>query len=240
MFNNLTNNSPFRSLWLGGGINIPQSTDTVTITTNIVTNEAKDVHVLIIGDNYFSITQNGSLVFETPNMADANNFKYLNMFKLSLTAGNNSLSFSGKGDGWQSQTLGVIIVENTKDQVFTNPINPSTWNVLFCTEQLIGTGTTFICPAGYSYNPTTGLGEMITDISQWVLGDDVLLAVTIDSIISQQISGWSVQWGDGNAIQGTSFSNNYLHTYSISGSKTVTYNASLSDGSTIQTTQTIL
>lgn len=226
---NFTYDSPHRSLWLGG-VNIPQSGDTVTIRKNIVFNNIDTIYIGIFGDNYYEIWHNNVKIHQSKNILNTTNFTYLHLYKVTTNAGNNTFQFVGLGDGAVYQALGVIILDNTTDELFTNPIPKANWNLLWSTDEYIGTGTTYICQSGYSYDPDIELCTKILSIDNWVTGDYVLLSIGLDESVCSIITSWTLYFGDGTNQSGTTFIENISHYYSSSGTKTARYDMTLSNG----------
>lgn len=231
-------NNPYRSLWLGG-VNVPESKDTVTISKDLIFSKVKTIHVLIIGDNTFTVKVNGQIIHAETDPNYVYNFEYLHIIPVTTGVGNNHFEFSGRGDGDVNQALGILILDNTKDELFDNPVTKDKWNVLFSSNSLIGSGTTYTCSANYSYDADEGKCVSITDLSNWVVGDKVLISLVIPDALKSQITSWTIDFGDSSSQNGSSFQNLISHSYSSSGTKTITYTATLQDGNSIYETQHI-
>lgn len=226
IYKNFMNYSPYYSIW-AAGVNNPTSDDTITVFTYLQTTEEKTIHVGMIGDNYFKLELNGSLMVQSRYLWESSNFTYLNIFPVTLPEGNNLLTFSGIGDGTVSQALGVIILDNTKDEIFDNPVSKGYWNVLWSSNDAIG-DTVKLCPAGYAYDDVNSTCFQIANLNTWTSGDGILLSIITTTENQGNITAWSVNWGDGNSDSGTTFDPYLVHFYSTSGSKTITYTVTIS------------
>lgn len=232
------NYSPYYSVW-ASGVSNPSSSDTVTIYTDLQFAEAKTIHVGLIGDNYFSMHLNGELLVRSEYIAQAANFTYVNIFPVNVISGNNRLSFSGIGDGAVSQALGVIIWDNTKDELFTNPVTKDSWNVLWSSNDAINSNV-YSCPSGYSYDETADACVKISDISNWSTGDTVFVSMYVPENIQSNISGWSLKAGGVTIDSGTSYKPNTIVTGLNSGNNEFEYSISLSGGNSRTITKSII
>lgn len=222
IYENFMNSSPYYSTWVSG-VNNATSDDTITIYTDIYFEEDTTVHIGIIGDNYFSITLNSVLKVQSESLSETANFNYCNIFPVSVSAGNNRFSFSGKGDGTISQALGVIIWDNTKDQLYTNPVSRSNWNVLWSSYDAIDSEV-YTCPSSYSYDENSGDCVKISDIDDWESGDDVYITMYVPAKFQSGIKSWTLKDGSSNTLDsGSGYETYTIITGLSSGSNTFIY-----------------
>ena len=199
IFKNFMNSSPYYSVWVSG-VNNATSTDTITIFTDIYFEQDKTVNIGIIGDNYFSITLNSVLKVQSESLSETANFTYCNSLPVTVSAGNNRFSFSGLGDGTIAQTLGVIIWDNTKDQLYTNPVSRSNWNVLWSSNDAIDSEV-YTCPSSeYSYDETIEECVKISQIDDWDTGDDVYVTMYVPAKFQAGINSWTLKDGSNNTL----------------------------------------
>ena len=199
IYKNFMNSSPYYSVWVSG-VNNATSTDTITIFTDIYFEQGKTVNIGIIGDNYFSITLNSVLKVQSESLSETANFTYCNIFPVTVSAGNNRFSFSGLGDGTIAQTLGVIIWDNTKDQLYTNPVSRSNWNVLWSSNDAIDSEV-YTCPSSeYSYDETIEECVKISQIDDWDTGDDVYVTMYVPAKFQAGINSWTLKDGSNNTL----------------------------------------
>ena len=224
----LMNNEPYYSVW-ASGVNNPTSKDTINIYTDLQFNEAKTIHVGLIGDNYFSMYLNGELLVKSQYIDQSQNFTYLNIFPVNVSKGNNRLSFSGVGDGSISQTLGVIICNNTKDELFTNPVSRDNWNVLWSSYDAINSNV-YSCPNGYSYDETIDRCVRISDINNWTNGDTIFVSMLAPENIKPNITGWDLKVNGTSIDSGTSYKAGTIATGLSSGNIKLEYIISVSNG----------
>jgi hypothetical protein len=222
------NYEPFYSVW-ASGVNNPSSEDTITIYTDLQFAEAKTIHVGLIGDNYFSMHLNGELLVESQYMSQTQNFTYLNIFPVDVSSGNSRLSFSGVGDGSVSQALGVIVWDNTKDELFTNPVSRDSWNVLWSSYDAINSNV-YSCPVGYSYDETIDRCVKISDISNWTSGDTVFVSMFVPENIQPDITVWDLKVNGTTIDSGSSYEPTTIATGLGSGTSKLEYTVSLSSG----------
>lgn len=247
VFENFMNNSPYRSIWIDsdcdGNKDSLSSGSQATLNKTINVNSNKTVYVGLIGDNKFILNHNGVDVVRVTNI-DVNNFRYLHIFPLTLITGENTLTFTGIGDGSVNDALGVIVLDNSIDDIMglTNgeldetkdPIPKSQWNVLYSSEDSLGSTVDIVtCPSGYSYNNDTGNCVAITDISEINVNDYGLISPT--NIENKTIDKWIIDYGDGTIDNGTnSLPSTFEHQYTTTGTFLIKFKIKYSDGTYFQ------
>ncbi len=189
IYKNFMNYDPYYSIWLEG-VSIPQSEDIVTIYTDIYFEQTKTIHVGIMGDNYFSISVNSELIVQSKHLYETSNFSYCNIFPITVNAGNNRFSFSGKGDGTVSQALGVVIWDNNKNELFTNPINRNDWNILWSSNNTLDQDLYLCSSLDYTYDIESGLCIKVSNIDDWENGDDLFISMYVPTMYQGMIQNW--------------------------------------------------
>lgn len=224
----LMNNSPYYSIW-GGGVDNPTSGDTISIYTDLYFEDSQDVNIGIIGDNYFSVHKNGELILEVEDIGDVENFRYLNIFPVSVSSGNNRLTFTGIGDQSVSQALGVIVWDNTKEELYNDIIPKTSWNVLWHSGLTID-NIVYDCPYGYSYDETSGDCIQITSMSNWESGDDVYISMFVSENVRDDVTSWSLTYGspDITIDSGTNYESSTIFVNPDDGAYRFTYSVVIS------------
>jgi len=243
VFKNFMNNSPYRSVWVDsdcdGTKDGLQSGSELTFSKKITVNSSKTVYVGLIGDNRFILALNGSDIVRVTNEDDTTNFNYLNIFPITLIAGENILSFTGIGDGSVNDALGVIIYDNPIDDIL-QPIPRSEWNVLFSSEETLGDQLNIVsCPEGYTYDDETDQCIQITSIEEISVSDFALISPT--NLYNRTVDNWEIFYGDGNSESGTGdISQTFEHQYIEAGTYNAKVNIKYTDGSYLQGTKQIV
>lgn len=200
IFKNFMNLSPYRSVWADSdcdGTKNPLVRDAeLTIGTNIVLQETKTLLFGLMGDNKFKLYIDGSLIVQVLNI-DVYNFIYLHLFPVTLLPGQHLITFTGIGDGSVNDSLGVIVYDNTIQELVT-PIPKPQWNVLYSSEWSLTGKTDIVTCAIGSYDNTINKCVYITSIDFINSGDTCLITPLIDYIPSYKIISWRISYGDGS------------------------------------------
>lgn len=236
VFENFMNNSPYRSVWVDsdcdGTNDALEVNSELTFSKKITVNNSKTVNVGLFGDNKFTMFQNGDKILDVPKYESTEhiNFAFLHIFPVTLIAGENILSFQGIGDGSINDALGVIIYDNSIDDLL-QPIPRSEWNVIFSSEETLGNQLDIVsCPEGYSYNDETNECVKITDIDQIEVNDYALISPT--NLYDRDISYWEIYYGDDNMDDGLNdMPKTFEYQYKSTGTYNVKINLKYSDGS---------
>jgi hypothetical protein len=217
--------SPYRSVWLdsnGDGVKDALAVNAeLTISKSLTFLTQKTLLIGIIGDNKFRVKIDGTLIVESLNISTYT-FKYLHIFPIMVQNGTHLFSFTGIGDGSVNDALGVIIWDNSIDDLFL-PVPKSSWNKLYSSEESLQQSSNIVtCPAGYSYDVETNSCVKITSIADLVPGDTVIFSPDTSAIPGDKIHSWSIHYGDGNSENGTGVPpSNFQHIFSNSGSYNV-------------------
>jgi uncharacterized protein (TIGR02145 family) len=221
-------NSPYKSVWVDsdcdGVKNSLQSGAQITIGKNISVTTTKTLLVGIIGDNQFKMSIDGELKLYAYGQG-TQNFDYLHLFPVTITPGQHYFSFTGIGDGSVNDALGVIIYDNTIEELLT-PIPKTSWNVLWTAEESISEGLDIVtCPVDYSYdNEEQQCVRITSDTSNIEVGDAVLVTPLLICTKTPTITSWSMNWGDDTIETGTgAYSDTFEHTYAACGDYIITF-----------------
>lgn len=221
-------NSPYKSVWVDsdcdGVKNSLQSGAQVTIGKNISVTTTKTLLVGIMGDNQFKMSIDGELKLYAYRQG-TQNFDYLHLFPVTITPGQHYFSFTGIGDGSINDALGVIIYDNTIEELLT-PIPKTSWNVLWTAEESISEGLDIVtCPVDYSYdNEEQQCVRITSDTSNIEVGDAVLVTPLLICTKTPTITSWSMNWGDDTIETGTgAYSDTFEHTYAACGDYNITF-----------------
>ncbi len=230
VFLNFMNSSPYRSVWSDsdndGTKDSLVSGSELTIGKTLTLSQTKTYLVAVLGDNKFVLKVDGETKVQNLT-TNVNNFKYLHIFPITLSAGTHFISFTGIGDGSVNDSLGCIILDNTWSQLST-PVARSSWNVKFSSEQTIGGSTDIVtCPVDYAYNSSTSLCTRITSISNINAGDTAI--ITPD--IAETATSWNIAFGDGASDSGSGNPPSTIeHVYSTAGTYNVVLSVTTSSG----------
>lgn len=215
-------NSPYKSVWVDsncdGVKNSLQYGAQVTIGKNISVTTTKTLLIGIIGDNQFKMSIDGELKLYAYGQG-TQNFDYLHLFPVTITPGQHYFSFTGIGDGTINDALGVIIYDNTIEELLT-PIPKTSWNVLWTAEESISEELDIVtCPVDYSYdNEEQQCVRITSDTSSIEVGDAVLVTPLLICTKTPTITSWSMNWGDDTIETGTgAYSDTFEHTYAACG-----------------------
>lgn len=197
-FKNFMNLSPYRSVWVDSncdGVKNSLATNAeLTIGTNIVLQEQKTLLFGFMGDNKFKLYIDGVLIVQVLNV-DVYNFIYLNLFPVTLSPGQHLITFTGIGDGSVNDSLGVIVYDNTIEELVT-PVPKSEWNVIYSSEYSLTGQTNIVTCAVGSYDSTLNKCVYITSINNINSGDTCLITPLINNIPSYKIVSWTLSYGD--------------------------------------------
>lgn len=232
LYDRLMSATPYRSVWFEEGDNNPESGDKMVVPVNLFFNESEVINIGLIGDNYFSVSLNGTLLtelvvedggtYQDPYTAP---FNYLNILEIPVSSGNANFTFTGIGDGSPDQTLGIIIWDNTKDELIgSSPISESEWDVLWSTDEIVNS-TYATCPtSGYYYDDDESECVKVSDIDNWASGDDLLISFYVPSEFQSNVTNWTLKNGSGTILDsGTSYEENTVISGLSSGSNTFKY-----------------
>ena len=94
-----------------------------------------------------------------------------------MSPGENTISITAISDGTVSDALGFILLNNSKDELFDNPISKSNWTVLWKSNDYIGTTLkTATCPSGYIYDAV--LNRCYKDVPLTSLDTDDIINIS--------------------------------------------------------------
>lgn len=231
------NSSPYQSIWSNTA---PVNGDSITVGFVLTFNQPKTIHVGMIGDNAFEVYKDGNLVVKSSSTFTYW-FNYLHIFPVSVVAGTYYFTFTGVADGTVNDALGGIIWDNSKDELFTNPITKANWTVLASTNDWVGEAVyTSSCNTGYSYNPVLNLCVTFAPLPNLVAGDDVSITMIVPPDDIPNIASWDLDYGDGGLHStGTTYLEAVTHTYALGTNYTITYEITLTNSSVITVSETI-
>ena len=237
IFKNFMNSVPYYSVWIDSnndGIKDPLSKGSeVTIGTSFSFSSSKDVIIGIIGDNKFHINYDGNKIVSVENI-DAYNFKYLHLFPLHIETGQHYITFTGIGDGSVNDSLGVIIWDNSLEDLVL-PIPKNEWNVLYSSYDSITEPIDIVtCPFGYSYDNDSNQCIKILDLSSLTTDYYLLVTPLLNGNVTITTVSWNMNYGDGIIESGSdsSIPINFEHQYALAGQYNITLELIINGSST--------
>lgn len=221
--------APYRSIWNTNGL---IAGALITITHNLYSSTQDTIHIGIIADNFFDLFVNGdTLAFTNKTYTNNAFFNCFNLFEVALKPGNNIISITATSDGSIQDALGFILLNNTQGELYDNPVAKTSWNVLACSENYVGTTLTIAtCPNGYSFDSDNNYCYKIIDLNDLVTSDFVKISPVIDynHIISP--TSWTMTYGDGVSQSLSPINSTYSHAYTTAGTKAIKYTITQSGG----------
>ena len=123
------------------------------------TGAIRQVYIGVFGDNEFNLKFNGNEIAYTDGTSVDRNFKIFHVFAVTLALGTNYFNLVGTGTGGSSDSVGMIVYDNTKAQL-SAATNDTTLSILFNSASLIGQTIDIVtCPAGWSLDTTGGINS---------------------------------------------------------------------------------
>lgn len=130
-------------------------------TFNLAT--TKTYYLAVAGDNKIRIKLDGNQVLEqlsgTGELENLYNFKYLNIYPLTIPAGTHIIEIEGNDDGFTSAMFGCEIYDNTAGEIISAN-NISELNIVFttadefCQDFDLGDLVGWSCPVGWALDST--------------------------------------------------------------------------------------
>ena len=220
------NYAPYRSIWASETL---QDERRIEITKNLYFSSVKTIHVGIFADNFFDLYVNGDTLAITNRQYDPDNAFLVDfhLFEVETVIGKNTFTFMAENNG-SDNALGFVILDNTKDELFDNPIPKSSWNVLSCSEDYIGeTINSVICPSGYNYDNYYDWCFKDIDLADITTDDYMYLTPIIDEDMIYDYDYTRLDYGDrdkNNLIYEYKIDSIFIHQYNNSGLHIIRYN----------------
>lgn len=145
--------------WTNGTTLGIQKTTLAFIFNN--TGIARTIYVGVGGDNQFKLVVNGTVIADTGTVFDNKQFKIWHIFPITIGVGINYFNVIALGDGSPSDSIGMVIYDNTPAQLIA-ATNDSQLNILYKTSTL--RGTTYdvaTCQDGYNLDTSGGSGSYV-------------------------------------------------------------------------------
>lgn len=145
------------------GTRDPLSNGTQTTIATVYNNTGMQriVYVGIGGDNQFILTVNNTVIAQTTIPASHANYGFWHIIPVVLVPGVNYFNATGTGDGSTSDSIGMVIYDNTPLEI-KNATDDSQLNILWTSGSLIGQHVDIAtCVAGYNLDTSGGPGNYI-------------------------------------------------------------------------------
>lgn len=215
--------SPYRSIWTSEAL---QQGNRLELTKSLYFDSEKTIHIGIFADNFFDLYVNGDTLAITNRNTSPNNqfLTYFHLFAITTQIGWNTISLLGESDGTVSDALGFVVLDNTKDEVYDNPVAKTSWNNLWCSDEYVGqTINIATCPSGYNYDDVNDYCFINVPEIEISVGDIVSFSPIIDETSIINPTSWTMYYGDGSSYSGATVTTQYSHIYTSSGTYKTQY-----------------
>lgn len=209
--------SPYRSIWTNEAL---QQGNKLELTKSLYFDSEKTIHIGIFADNFFDLYVNGDTLAITNRSTNPNNqfLTFFHLFAITTQIGWNTISLSGESDGTVLDALGFVVLDNTKSEVYDNPISKDNWNILWTSEEYIGeTINIATCPSGYNYDDVNDYCFVDVPETEVSVGNIVSFSPIIDGNSIVNPVSWTMYYGDGSSYSGSTVTSQYQHIYTSSG-----------------------
>lgn len=199
-------NSPYRSIWTTESMVRGRRLE---LTKDFYFDDIDTIHVGIFADNYFDLYVNGDTLATTDRrVVQSNSFLVdFHLFEVYTNSGRNTITLLGESDGSVDDALGFIVLNNSKDELFDNPISKTGWNILWCSDEYVGkTIKSVTCPSGYNYDNTNEWCFKNIDLSDITTDDYLFISTIIDEKLIYDYDRARLHYGDGSY-------SNYIYEY---------------------------
>jgi hypothetical protein len=214
---------PYRSIWTTEALQLGNKLE---LTKSLYFNTIDTVYVGIFADNFFDLYVNGDTLAITNRSTIPNNQFLVNfhLFEVITEIGWNSFSLLGESDGTISDALGFVVLNNTKDELFDNPVWKSSWDILWNSDSYAGqTINIATCPAGYNYDDVNNYCFINIPEIEISVGNIVSFSPIIDGTAIISPTSWTMYYGDGNSSSGSTVTSKYSHIYTSTGTYKAQY-----------------
>jgi len=127
---------------------------------------SRQIYVGISGDNWFELKVNG-ISMALFNTGHVNAFKIFHLIPVTLITGMNSFNAVGTGDGSVSDSIAMVIYDNTAAQLQAATADAQL-NILFKTSSVRGSHMDVAtCPANYNLDTSGGVGAYVCTRTQY-------------------------------------------------------------------------
>jgi len=170
---------------------------TGSLTINVVAPSSKTYYIGTGFDNYGVLTVNGTQIFSQSPINSVDNFRYWNIYPISLTAGSNLIFVQDVNNSTGPAALGVEIYDNTSTEISASVAAspngssiPSGLNVLYSSANNKGAGV-----IGISYY-NTGLQCPVTTTTT---------TTTSTTTTTTTTAGYTIDWSFSQGAQSGDF-----------------------------------